>query len=179
MKKINTNKSVIYGNGISDLKKSSKYLNEEVYFSNFSDFSEYKEGILKSVKMSYGAGYSYGNGCDNQNYNYFIPKDMVAFGDEPKKYYKPFKTIGELLDSTGLVFHQYPNTVQYLEFRSNCGDTYYLSYNGYEIDKFGTVYIHLGSLTFTLKELFNSYEYTSDGIKWLPFGVECEKDEVE
>lgn len=171
MKKINVSKSLIFGDKIEDLKKSFEYLNGEGFFSNYKDFSDYKDGILKMIKVSDDSGYPYVNKYNSNGFDYFIPKSKAVFeSEEPEKYYKPFKTVGELLDST--------EVVKYLKFRSKSGDTYNLAYNGYEIDKFGTIYIHLGSLTFTLQELFNSYEY-SDDTQWLPFGVECEKDEAE
>lgn len=186
MKKINVSKSTVFGNKIEVLgnsckieylKKSLDYINKECYFSDFQDFSDYKEGILKMVKVSDDVGYPYECMNNGHHYKYFIPKDKVVFESaELEKYYKPFKTIYECLSNTGL---EHSNKVQFLEFRSKCGDVYNLAYNGYEMDKFGTIYIHLGSLTFTFQELFDYYEYTPDGSVWLPFGVKCEKDEAE
>lgn len=176
MEKINVEKSTVLTNNTEDLKVAAfGYLNKDGYFSHLQDFSQYRQGNLEAVTITSSTKHPYRNRHDSLNeYEYFIPKDKVVFEseepEEPKKYYRPFKTVGELLDST--------EVVKYLKFRSKCGDTYYLSYNGYEIDKFGTIYIHLGSLSFTLHELFDSYEY-SDDTQWLPFGVECEKDEAE
>lgn len=187
MSKIDVSKSAIFGkkievlgNGckIEYIRKSLDYLNKECYFSDFQDFSDYKEGILKMIKVSDDIGYPYESMNDGHHYKYFIPKDKVVFEiEESKKYYRSFKTVEEFLNHVGL---KNSDKVQFVEFHSRHSNSRYrLVYNGYEIDTFGVAYIHLGSMSFTLNELFNNYEYTLNGSEWLAFSVECEENEAE
>lgn len=179
MKKINVDKSLVFDRRMESLKASLGYINQEGYFSEYDDFSEYKEGTLASVLISDNVGHPYENGVNVYNYHYFIPKRNVVFeDDEPIKYYRSFKTIGEFLTNVGLKDES--EKVQFLEFRSMAsGDVYNITYNGYEIDKFGTVYVHLGSHIFSLQELYQYHEYALNSFEWLPFGIECEKDKAE
>ncbi len=59
------------------------------------------------------------------------------------------------------------------------GDELYFILNGYSRRQYrdATVqYINLGGLLFTLKELFDVYEWRDDGTgSWVPFGVEVEE----
>ena len=90
MKKIDTNKSLIFDKKINNLKVSLEFLGKEGYFSN-NDFSVYIKGTLGSVMVSNKANYPYINEYDNHGFDYFIPKDSVVFIEEPKgKKYRPY-----------------------------------------------------------------------------------------
>lgn len=187
MRKIDVSKSAIFGkkikvlgNGcrIEYIRKSLDYLDKECYFSDFQDFSDYKEGILKMIKVSDDIGYPYESMNDGHHYKYFIPKDKVVFEvEEPQKYYRSFKSVEEFLNHVGL---NNSDKVQFIKIRSiHSKSQYYLLYSGNEIDTFGVAYIHLGSMAFTLKELFDNYEYTFNNSEWLSFSIECEENEAE
>lgn len=169
MKKIDTNKSLIFDKKINNLKVSLEFIGKEGYFSN-NDFSVYIKGILKSVLVSDKVDYPYTNKYDNHGFDYFIPKDSAVFIEEPKKKtYRPYKDFAEFANHMGL---RDSDKVQFIGFRSKHSTSRYdLVYNGYEVDSFGTVYIHLGSLAFTLNELFNNYEYELNSFELVPFGV--------
>ena len=177
--KIDTSKSVIFGNKteisgngckIEHLKKSLEYLNVECYFSNFQDFSNYTEGVLKLVKVSDDIGYPYVSMCD-RCYKYFIPKDKVVFeGEEPKQYrYRPFKYIYELPfgvgDSIAIRVKKAPFAIYAVVNEIICND-----------DKI--VFISFGTTLsmFSPNHYFNGYEFSIND-EWIPFGVECEEDE--
>lgn len=169
MKKINVEKSTVFERNISSLKESLDHLEEEGFFSDFEGFTDYKEDILRSVLVAVNAGYPYEGECNGDNYKYFIPKSLAVFEEPEEKKYRPYKDFAEFANHMGL---RDSNEVQFLEFRSkNCSNRYNLAYNGYEVDKFGVAYIHLGSLTFTFDELFNNYEYELNSFELVPFGV--------
>lgn len=171
MKKINTSKSLIFGREYKDIKNSLEYLNQDGYFSNRKDFSDYTEGKLDVVEVAdfRFRPYAFINDGDRHVFSYFIPKSEVVFAGEPAKKYRPFKDFEEFANYVGL---RDSAKVQFIEFRSKSGDLYDLAYNGYEKDKFGNIRIHLGSFTLTLQELFNRYEYKLNSFESVPFGVE-------
>lgn len=167
MKKIDTKNSLIFDAKMA--KASLEYIGEDGYFSNFEDLSVCINGALKSVLVGDDVGHPYASMYDGHCYSFFIPQSKAVFIEEPAKKYRPFKDIGDFVSHMCL---RDSGEVQFLKFRSKGGARYYLAYNGYEIDTSGDVYIHFGSVAFTLNELFTHYEYELNGLEWLPFGVE-------
>lgn len=165
MKKIDVNKSVIYGNGIADLKKSFEYLNEEGYFSNYEDFSIYIEGILKSVTVSDGEDYPYTNKYDSHGFDYFIPKDKVIFEGEPKRY-RPYKGLAELPFTIGNII-RYREKQSCNEYKGMVIEIEYQKDYPYEVNN-----IILGGVSATPQELFDNYELLDKDCQYAPFGFE-------
>lgn len=168
MKKIDTKNSLIFDAKMA--KASLEYIGEDGYFSNFEDLSVCINGALKSVLVGDDVGHPYASMYDSHCYSFFIPQSKAVFIEEPAKKYRPFKDIGDFVSHMCL---RDSGEVQFIGFRSkDCTSRYDLAYNGYELDMFGVAHIHLGSLTFTLYELFNNYEYELNSFEWVPFGVE-------
>ena len=178
MKKIDIEKSTVYTRDRNeDLSQCVLLLGKKGYFSDHEDFSTYQYGTLTEVRC-------WLNSCtlpfvlkDDEgewnSFRYFIPEESVVFKKQEPKY-RLYEDVAEFANSVGL---RDSDKVQFLRIRSKNGNYQcYLAYNGYEIDTFGTVHIHLGAIAFTFNELFNSYEYTLDSIEWKPFGVLNEED---
>lgn len=97
MKKIDTSKSLIFCSKVEDSKNSLEYLDQEGYFSNNKDFSEYKEAELTVVRVCNVANfvfspYTFMRDGFRYSFSYFIPKNKAVFvEEEPKK--KGIKTI--------------------------------------------------------------------------------------
>ena len=169
MKKIDVNKSLIFGNKVNDIKNSLEYLNQEGYFSNSKEFSEYEEGNLDGVHVSNFTFRHYELGYEgyNQFFSYFIPKSKVVFIEEPKqKKLRQFKSIDEFIAETGFVigkvvhiknFGNYP----YTEKSIFCGFRVYTN----------ETYAMFGAGLRSLDELFTHYKYYKNG-EWCRFGVE-------
>lgn len=91
MKKIDINKSLIFGSKVEDVKNALEYLDQKGYFSNSKDFSEYKEAELDLVEVSNMANfmfspYKFMRDGFRYSFGYFIPKSKVIFiEEEPKK----------------------------------------------------------------------------------------------
>ena len=91
MKKIDVSKSLVFGSTVEDVKNSLEHLDQEGYFSNSKQFSEYKEAELDIVRVSNFANFvfnPYTYICDGFRYSfsYFIPKSKAVFvEEEPKK----------------------------------------------------------------------------------------------
>ena len=87
MKKIDINKSLIFGREYEDIKNSLEYLNQEGYFSNRKDFSEYKEAELNLVEVSNIANFMFSpfkfmRDGFRYSFSYFIPKSKAVFVEE-------------------------------------------------------------------------------------------------
>lgn len=167
MKKINVNKSTVFGKTIPGLKESFNYLNEEGFFSDFGDFLEYKEGILNSVTIGENIGYPYG--CkDNKDYNYkyFIPKNKVVFEEPEEKKYRPYMYLDELPFKVGDVV-----TYRCKQCCSVCDgivtEIEYQNNDDFELDN-----LIIGGINGTPQELFDHYELLDDNCQYKPFGIE-------
>ena len=84
MKKIDVSKSLIFSSKIEDVKNSLEHLDQEGYFSNSEDFSEYKEAKLEFVEVANFVLSPFGfmHDGDRQVFIYFIPKSKVVFIEE-------------------------------------------------------------------------------------------------
>ena len=86
MKKIDASKSLIFGSKVEDVKNSLEYLDQESYFSNSKDFSEYEEDTLDVVRVSNFAywfkPYTYVRDGFRYSFSYFIPKSEAVFVEE-------------------------------------------------------------------------------------------------
>ena len=171
MKKINTNKSLIFSRNIEDLKKSLDFLHQDGYCSNSTDFSEYREGTLNGVHASNFMSRPYELTCngDNQFFSYFIPKSKVAFVEEEKTL-RQFKSIEEFFEVTGF---KIGDIVQIKKFGN-------YTYEEKSIFSGVRVYIDkefhrkdaiFGASTHSFDELFKHFKYFKNG-KWCRFGVE-------
>lgn len=177
MKKIDVNKSLIFGSTVEDVKNSLEYLDQEGYFSNSKDFSEYKEAELDLVEVSNMTNFMfspYKFMCDGFRYSfgYFIPKSKAAFvKEEPKKKtLRQFKSLEEFFNVTGF---KIGDIVQIKKIGNlNYEETAILTaIRLYIVEEYRRIEIYFGSNAYSFDELFKYYNYFKNG-GWLPFGVE-------
>lgn len=177
MKKIDINKSLIFGGKVEDVKNSLEYLNKEGYFSNSKDFSEYEEAKLDIVRVCNIANYvfnpyAYIRDDFRCSFSYFIPKSKVVFAEEePKeKTLRPFKSIDEFFEVTGF---KVGDIVQIKKFGNlNFEETAMLTGIRLYIDgEYRRIEIYFGSVARSFSVLFEYFKYFKNG-KWKRFGVE-------
>lgn len=180
MKKINVNKSLIFGSKVEDIKNSLEYLGQEGYFSNSKDFSEYEEAELDFVEVSNMANsmfspYKFMSYGDRHVFCYFIPKSKAVFVEEEpkKKTLRQFKSLEEFFNVTGF---KVGDIVQIQKF----GNLIYIYEETailtcirlYNVDeRFNGIEISFGSNAYSFDELFKHYRYFKNG-KWMRFGIE-------
>ena len=177
MKKIDVSNSLIFGSKVEDIKNSLEYLDQEGYFSNRKDFSEYKEAELDIVHVSNFANfvfssYAYIYDGDRHVFEYFIPKSKAVFVEEEpkKKTLRPFKSREEFFNVTGfkvgdiVQIKRFGNIV-YEETATITRIRLYLD------GEYSRLEIYFGSNACSLDELFEHYKYLKNG-EWLRFGVE-------
>lgn len=177
MKKIDTSKSLIFVSKVEDVKNALEYLDQEGYFSNSKDFSEYKEAELDLIEVSNIANfmfspYKFMSDGFKYSFSYFIPKSAVAFVEEEheKKELRSFKSIDEFFKVTGF---KIGDIVQIKKFGNyNYEEKSIFSGVRFYIDEeFHRMVAIFGASTHSFDELFNHYKYYKNG-EWLRFGVE-------
>ena len=177
MKKIDASKSLIFGRKVEDIKNSLEYLDQECYFSNSKDFSDYKEAKLDIVRVCNIANYAfnpytYVHDGFRYSFSYFIPKNKVVFVEEEpkKKALRPFKSLEEFFNVTGF---KVGDIVQIKRFGNiNYEETAILTSIKFYLDgAYRRVEICFGSTARSLNDLFKCCKYFKNG-EWLPFGVE-------
>ena len=174
MKMIDTSNSLIFGRKVEDIKNSLEYLDQECYFSNSKDFSEYKEAKLDIVRVCNIANYAFNpytfvRDGFRYSFSYFIPKSEVVFVEEEpkKKELRPFKSLEEFFNVTGF---KVGDIVQIKRFSDLIYETAMLTcIRVYE--EYHRIDVTFGSSARTLSELFKHYKYFKNG-DWLRFGVE-------
>lgn len=177
MKKIDVNKSLIFGSTVEDVKNSLEYLDQEGYFSNSKDFSEYKETKLGVVRVSNVANfifnpYTYIRDGFRYSFSYFIPKSKAVFVEEEpkKKTLRQFKSIEEFFNVTGF---KIGDIVQIQKFGNYCYEENSI-FNGVRVyidEEFQRKDAIFGASTHSFDELFKHFTYYKNG-EWLRFGVE-------
>ena len=176
MKKINTSKSLIFGREYKDIKNSLDYLNQDGYFSNRKNFSDYTEGKLDVVEVAdfRFRPYTFINDGDCHVFSYFIPKSEVVFAGEPAKKYRPFKSLEEFFTVTGF---KVGDIVQIKRFGNlSYEETAILTSIKLYLDgAYRRVEICFGSTARSLSDLFKCCKYFKNN-EWLPFGVEEGRD---
>lgn len=88
-KKIDTDKSIIYKSiSIRDLAEATYYLEQNGYFSDTEDFSEYHYGELNEIYVSYHHEYAFFGIGDSfeTSFKYFIPEENVYFETVKRPY---------------------------------------------------------------------------------------------
>ena len=177
MKKININKSLIFGSKVEDVKNALEYLNQEGYFSNSKDFSEYKEAELDLVEvsnMNYFMFSPYKFMCDGFRYSfsYFIPKSEVVFIEEEpkKKELRQFKSTKEFFNVTGF---KIGDIVQIKKFDNYCYEekSIFSGVRFYIDEEFHRKDAIFGASTYSFDELFKHFKYFKNG-EWSRFGIE-------
>ena len=176
MKKIDVSKSLIFGRKVKDIKNSLEYLDQEGYFSNSKDFSEYKEAKLDIVRVCNIANYAFNpytfvRDGFRYSFSYFIPKSEVVFEEEKKKTLRQFKSAEEFFTTTGF---KVGDIVQIKKFGNlNYEETAIITGFRVYTDKefLHRIEIFFGSNPRPLSELFKHYKYFKNS-EWLPFGVE-------
>ena len=150
-----------------DIEKAKEFVGQKGYFENdlycFSDVETCYYDTLAEVKD----GDSPFKDDDCCYWNLFIPESVFL---KSKKKYRAL-TIDEFLEkfhlNDGIILR--PKNHRSLEFN--------VVYNGYSVDTSSNeIKLYLGSGTYTLSELFQSYERFYIG-RWYPFGVEVEVEE--
>lgn len=174
MKKIDISKSLIFGSKIEDVKNSLEYLDQEGYFSNSKDFSEYEECELDFVEVAnfVFSPYAFIRDGNRSVFCYFIPKSKAVFIEEEpkKKTLRPFKSREEFFNVTGF---KVGDIVQIKKIGNlNYKETAILTGIRLYIDgEYQRIEIYFGSVARPFSVLFEYYKYYKKG-KWLPFGVE-------
>ena len=174
MKKIDTSNSLIFGSKLDDLKNSLEHLDQEGYFSNSKDFSEYTEGYLDVVEVAdfVFSPYAYIYDGDRHVFEYFIPKSEAVFVEEEpeKKGLRPFESREEFFKVTGF---KVGDIVQIKRFGNIVyEETATLTRIRLYLDgAYSRLEIYFGSNACSLDELFEYYEYYKNG-EWKRFGVE-------
>ena len=172
MKKIDASKSLIFDSKVKDVKNSLEHLDQEGYFSNSKEFSEYKEAKLDVVRVSNVANfvfnpYTFVRDGFRYSFGYFIPKSKVVFLEEPKKKpLRPFKSIDEFFNVTGFKIGEVIKI-------KNFGNYPYEEksiINGFRVYKNET-YVIFGAGSRSFDELFMHFKYYKND-NWLRFGVE-------
>lgn len=181
MKKIDISNSLIFGRKVEDIKNSLEYLDQEGYFSNSKDFSEYKEADLNIVRVCNIANfafnpYTFVHDGFRYSFSYFIPKSEVVFVEEEpkKKELRPFKSLEEFFTTTGFKVGDIVQIQKFGNLTYIYEETAILTcirlYNMNE--RFHGIEISFGPNAYSLDELFNKhYKYFKNG-EWLRFGVE-------
>ena len=177
MKKIDINKSLIFSRKVEDVKNSLEYLDQEVYFSNSKDFSEYTEGKLDIIHVTNVTNFAFSPYAFMRDgfrycFGYFIPKSEVAFFEEEpeKKELRQFKSIDEFFEVTGF---KIGDIVQIKNF-AGCTfkeTTMITGFRVYTDEEFHRMDVIFASSARPLDELFKHYKYYKNG-KWVRFGVE-------
>ena len=134
------------------------------FVENFDDLDKVRKG---NCVFKDGCRFPFYEG--DQSFQFFIPKNELL---PKKKRYRPY---------TLMEFNDKFTTGQPIKFRpkGKVGREHYLILNGYmheQREDQTITYIYIGSIPYTLNELFNAYEwqkhYTED---FEPFGVEVEE----
>ena len=147
----------------SDFEEVKKYFNKAVYcadfIENFSNLERYTNTfIFKEFHLQECKPFV----CSGQQYRFILPAEFV----EQEKHYRAF-TIDEFLNHFDIG--------EVIVFRSkvmkNC--VCHTLFNGYVEKENKCVFITLGLHSYSLQELFTSYEYCDgDSDNWFSFGVE-------
>ena len=170
MKKIDVNKSLIFSRNIEDLKNSLEYINQDGYFSNSADFSEYEEATLDIVQVAKFVSSIYAFVRDDRihGFKYFIPKLKVVFVEEEpeKKQLRPFKSMNEFFEVTGFKIGDVVKIKNFVGYKYE--ETSIL--NGFRVYTHET-YIIFGAGSRSFDEFFKHFKYYKNG-KWCRFGVE-------
>ena len=170
MKKIDTNKSLIFSRNIEYFKNSLEYLNQEGYFSNSEDFSEYEEATLDVVQVAKSASSFYGFMREGNvhNFIYFIPKLKAVFVEEEheKKTLRSFNSIDEFFNVTGFKIGEVVKIKNFIGYKYEEKSIL----NGFRVYTNET-YVTFGSGSRSFDELFAHFKYYKNG-KWCRFGVE-------
>ena len=174
MKKIDVNKSLIFSRNIEDFKNSLEYLNQEGYFSNSEDFSEYEEATLDVVQVAKFSSSFYGFIREGKvhGFSYFIPNFKAMFVEEEheKKTLRQFKSMNEFFNVTGF---KVGDVVQIKKFGNYPYDETSI-FSGFRVfteEETNGIFVIFCSSSRSFDELLKHYKYLKNG-KWLRFGVE-------
>lgn len=172
-KKIDIDKSIIYKSiSIRDLAEATHYLEQNGYFSDTEDFSEYHYGELNEIYVSYHHEYAFfGIGNDFEtSFKYFIPEENVYF--EIVK--RPYCFIDELPFKLG-------DAIDLRSIRDNSITTY--MFMGYSIKYDDTLGANIDEITLiqvdkeycmkvTPEDLMAKFEVRIKG-EWQPLSVDA------
>lgn len=146
-----------------DTIAAKDYVDKNGYFTNnfpdFADLNKTKYGTLTGfASNNYPEKPYYSD--DVENYAYFLPEEYV----KQEKVFRPYTLdefdlhIGDLIKFRRKDNHNFEICTMYMGYRKN-----------------GGVKVLLGNVYYSLKELFEDYEwYDSDSNTWEIFGVEEE-----
>ena len=140
-----------------------KYVGETGYFTDYfadlTDLSRCKKSVLVAIDDDTVTDnlFDAGNGF----YRFFIPESLL----ENVKYYRPFT-----LDEWKEVIK---DNYQWITMKSVATENeYYMQITGCYISELNNVFICLGSLQFSLGNLFTDYRWKDSDGNWRVFGVE-------
>ena len=160
-----------------DVKNTKSCIGDVVYATNnitdFSNIDQCERGTLVEVETSPYASTPYKIKRDKDGkdkyYTFYVPEFYVNTPEkEPVKTYRPY-TIEEWKER-----FKVGETVRFRHIKDNA--VYECLYTGYGIGNCSepdsdTTYVFLGH-QWSLTELFDLYEWTTDDVTWERFGVE-------
>ena len=136
-----------------DIEETKQYIGQKGYFAlnigYYKCLADIKYGTLTGVGSSW---------------DFFLPECLL----ENKKYSRPFSIIEFKGNLPKMIF---PDDLIHFRNKDSGFDEYAQRYNGYIVNSQDTV-ICLGSREYSLKDLFEKFEYLDKDGEWNTFGVE-------
>lgn len=152
----------------SNCEEARQYVGEEGYFCDDcqEDLAAWSKGLLHDVDQSLPVDCIFENE-ENEVFGLFLPADKVIEVEEKK--YRAFKDFKEFRFWTGrrvgvVIVYRNKLTNDEIEAVITRSQLYENS-------------VEIGAVEYTFKELFEQWEWLSDGNEWCLFGVE-EKSKV-
>lgn len=159
-----------------DVADAISLIGQDVYMSNYIDFSVYSKnefiGVNYVIDNSFSTLYPFickgKDGNERSSYRYFILAKDAKFKEfkEEEKELRPFNSIEEFIEGTEC---EIGNLITFK--RKDHSTEYNMLFAGYALTGDGEVLIYLGTKYYVLEELMNNFLYYRDG-EWLPFGIE-------
>lgn len=148
-----------------DIEEAKQFIGQKGYFEDYLDkynsleVSEY--GTLTEV-VDNEAPFKSDNRC---HWRFFIPESLV---ENVECYSRPFSIIEFKGNLPKMIF---PDDLIHFRNKDTGFEEYAQRYNGYIVSSQDTV-ICLGSREYSLKDLFEKFEYLDKDGSWNTFGVE-------
>lgn len=148
-----------------DTDYAEQYIGKQGYFTNcyalFTNVNSLVKGTLTKI-CDYSVNEKYGTNVGEKSYSFFLPEDLL----KTEKIFRPCTLdefgihIGDLIIFRKKDYISFEIATMYMGYRKNNGG----------------VKVLLGNNSYSLKELFEDYEwYDRDSNTWKIFGVEIEE----
>ena len=148
-----------------DIEETKQYIGQKGYFAlnigYYKCLADIKYGTLTGVGNDDAFAPFKESDC---SWDFFLPECLL----ENKKYSRPFSIIEFKGNLPKMIF---PDDLIHFRNKDSGFDEYAQRYNGYIVSSQDTV-ICLGSREYSLKDLFEKFEYLDKDGEWNTFGVE-------